>query len=144
MTEPRRLCKQCRNPIEEADDPRYIRCKACRAWRSRRDRLRKAAGKPIEPRVTTTSSDPEPAICLRRELDQHRADGMQFDDAWNMALRTALATLSPSGRSEWANVLWGTREQWRAAFDRTGAGPMSRMGDLADDPTERSYFLLVG
>ena len=74
---------------------------------------------------------PEPRLVeLRRCLEQQRADGAPFSQAWRRARAEALAGLSAFDRSSWAGVLLSTREAWRSAYYVSSSSQVAWVAEL--------------
>jgi hypothetical protein len=64
-----------------------------------------------------------PPVALREQLAAARRGGVSFDEAWPVALASAVSTVQWE-REEWRDVLSGMVETWRAGWERresTGA-----------------------
>lgn len=66
-----------------------------------------------------------PPIVLREQLAAARSDGVNFDEAWPVALAAAVSAVQWE-REEWIDALSGTIEAWRAAWERRDASRTDR------------------
>jgi len=62
--------------------------------------------------------DSEPLRVLRSELQQRRAQGVAFAEAWQSAVAIALDGLPDLDLAGWREVLAGHRAIWQAAYER--------------------------
>jgi hypothetical protein len=58
-----------------------------------------------------------PPVVLRERLATARSGGVNFDEAWPIALAAAVNTVQWE-RGEWQDILSGMIETWRAAWER--------------------------
>jgi hypothetical protein len=72
------------------------------------------------------SPDKAPLIKLRLHLEDARARGVEFGDAWAPAVMEALKGLSLDERREWRTFLFRTQETWQACFERRPQEPVER------------------
>jgi hypothetical protein len=78
-----------------------------------------------------------PAPVLFACLADARRAGETFERAWPEAFAAAVQVAESGERSEWANVLAGMAETWRAAWERCPASSKERALSLLADNTDR-------
>jgi len=109
-------CRDCNQPLDD-ESSEYVRCKKCR----RRRQSHEGLGRPQD---ACEPPDPTPAITCRETLQDARAHGVQFPEAWLVAFQAAMATVTggTKDRKEWSAALYGSEEEWRRCYERTGVG----------------------
>jgi hypothetical protein len=76
-----------------------------------------------------------PPTVLVQELAASRRRGASFAAAWPVALAGAVHSAPQQEREDWADVLGGMYESWRAAFERRPASrPELALAIVAHDP----------